>query len=313
MNSSSLVDLIPSLVLIDIPCDDDYDESEHSPDSPTFADFKQSTKDWSEHDRYGIDLLQWIASEIQYQGLSKLIVPIAILSKSSNKSSHGHSMIQNATSNPNQHKKRPSGPSRTPSTLQFNQRKFLQYLDIGAADVLASPLSPMRLPSLASHAYQAHKEVAKEQKALMELKRGRKRSWVGLDDQKPYAYLREAMVSSLMDGICRLGAQEDAPTGHKSVFVGLQRREAISQAIGSWGFAAHDFSDDELLHGGLLMLEHALESPELEHWRLSTGKHVQARWLFELHMRLGANQFRRKHNGFPCRLPSRIQFLCSIS
>jgi hypothetical protein len=29
----------------------------------------------------------------------------------------------------------------------------------------------------------------------------RKRSWVGVEEEKPYAYLREQMVSSLMEGI----------------------------------------------------------------------------------------------------------------
>jgi hypothetical protein len=59
--------------------------------------------------------------------------------------------------------------------------------------------------SWAIHAYRAHKDASKEQRALLEIKRGRKRSWVGVDDQKPYAYLREAMVSGLMDGICKVG------------------------------------------------------------------------------------------------------------
>lgn len=33
-------------------------------------------------------------------------------------------------------------------------------------------------------------------------KRNRKLSWVGVDEDTPYAYLRESMVSSLMGGIC---------------------------------------------------------------------------------------------------------------
>lgn len=33
-------------------------------------------------------------------------------------------------------------------------------------------------------------------------KRNRKLSWVGVDEDTPYGYLRESMVSSLMGGIC---------------------------------------------------------------------------------------------------------------
>lgn len=147
----------------------------------------------------------------------------------------------------------------------------MRYLDIGAVDVLTSPLLPDRLPSLAIHAYRAHKDASKEQRAILEMKRGRKRSWVGVDDSKPYAYLREAMVSGLMDGICKLG-YEDEPFSHIRISVASDRREKIAAAIGSWHFSAHDYTDDELLHAALLMLQHALTMPELEKWRISTGK-----------------------------------------
>jgi 3',5'-cyclic-nucleotide phosphodiesterase len=147
----------------------------------------------------------------------------------------------------------------------------MRYLDVGAVDVLTSPLLQERLPSLGIHAYRAHKDASKDQRALLEMKRGRKRSWVGVDDQKPYAYLREAMVSGLMDGICKVGGDEE-PLGHVRILVALDRREKIAKAVGSWDFSAHDFTDDELLHAALLMLQHALAMPDLERWRLSTGK-----------------------------------------
>ena len=106
----------------------------------------------------------------------------------------------------------------------------------------------------------------------MEIKRGRKRSWVGVNsDERPYAYLREAMVSGLMDGICKLG-EDTTPLRVVGITVALDRRHKISEAIGSWNFCAHEFSDDELLHAALLMLQHALTMPELERWRISTGK-----------------------------------------
>lgn len=50
------------------------------------------------------------------------------------------------------------------------------------------------------------------------------------------------------------------------------REVAISKAIGSWDFSAHEFhSEDDLVHIAFLMLQHALAMPELEKWRLPAG------------------------------------------
>lgn len=43
-------------------------------------------------------------------------------------------------------------------------------------------------------------------------------------------------------------------------------------AFTSWDFSAHDFSEDQLVHAAFLMLQHALSMPELESWRIPTGK-----------------------------------------
>lgn len=45
----------------------------------------------------------------------------------------------------------------------------------------------------------------------------------------------------------------------------------MERAIANWGFVTHDFTDDELIHAGFLMLKHALQMPELERWRLIDG------------------------------------------
>jgi 3',5'-cyclic-nucleotide phosphodiesterase len=151
----------------------------------------------------------------------------------------------------------------------LNQARTKKYLDVGAVDVLTSPLLQERLPSLGIHAYRAHKDAFNGQKALVEIKRGRKRSWVGVENQ-PYQYLREAMVSGLMESICNQTLVDGPPIGGYTV-IESPRRQDIADAIGVWDFSAHDFTDDELLHGAVMMLEHALTMPELEDWRLSTG------------------------------------------
>jgi 3',5'-cyclic-nucleotide phosphodiesterase len=93
---------------------------------------------------------------------------------------------------------------------------------------------------------------------------------VGHNEAKPYAYLREAMVSNLMSGICNPETIGDS-LDPDDLYVSEDRQEAVSAAIGSWSFSAHDFTDDELLLGALLMLKHALDMPELEQWRMSDG------------------------------------------
>jgi 3',5'-cyclic-nucleotide phosphodiesterase len=52
--------------------------------------------------------------------------------------------------------------------------------------------------------------VSNTEASFMAQKRNRKLSWVGVDETKPYAYLREAMVSNLMGHICNPGSVGDA-------------------------------------------------------------------------------------------------------
>lgn len=77
-----------------------------------------------------------------------------------------------------------------------------RYLDAGAVDVLSAPLTTDRMQGLAVHAYRRFKEASREDSSFVLAKRNRKLSWVGIDEERPYAYLREVMVSGLMNGIC---------------------------------------------------------------------------------------------------------------
>ena len=274
LNQASIVELIPTLVLVDIPHEDQYYERpsrDARTPSPTSQQVGSLYGEEIQGEAYGVSLLQWIASEIQYQSLSRLVVPVAVVA-----SPEHHALAVRTT----------RGRTDSRGEVQFSfslpkkraglitpldQARTMRYLDVGAVDVLTSPLLQDRLPSLAIHAYRAHKDASKEQRALLEMKRGRKRSWVGVDDQKPYAYLREAMVSGLMDNICRLG-DDNEPFGPSRMNIAWERRDKIAAAVGSWDFSAHEFTDDELLHAALLMLQHALAMPQLEKWRISTGE-----------------------------------------
>ncbi len=276
LHEASTNEMIPTLVLVDIPYGDHAEESQvhiNRTPSPMSQRINPTSPEDADAAFYGLSLLRCISLDIQQHNLSKLVVPVAVVMIPG--PIHGEFKAPGPTQE-NAEKSSSWSPlaSRIRSgsvSIPLDQKRTMKYLDVGAVDVLTSPLLKERLPSLAIHAYRAHKEALKDHNVFLEVKRGRKRSWVGLDDQKPYAYLREAMVSGLMDGICRLGGDE-LPLSHVRISVPVERREMIENAIGSWYFSAHDFSDDELLHAALLMLQHALEMPELEHWRLSAGK-----------------------------------------
>lgn len=160
----------------------------------------------------------------------------------------------------------PSGRSSRPDLVRT-------CLDYGAVDVMTSPLQPQNIDSLEVHAYKAHQAAAREREAVLQVRKNRKRSWVGVDTGgKPFAYLREAMVSGLMRGICRLDDDDDDTSlGTFRISISAARQVEIAEAVGQWHFCAHDFSDDELVVAASLMFSHALSMPELEQWRIPPG------------------------------------------
>jgi 3',5'-cyclic-nucleotide phosphodiesterase len=276
LHKASTDEMIPTLVLVDIPYDDHAEESQaHANRTPSPMSQRINTTRPEDVDEafYGLSLLRCISLDIQQHNLSKLVVPVAVVTIPGQVHSEvkAQGQMQDKAEQTSSWSPFASRIRSGSVSIPLDQKRTIKYLDVGAVDVLTSPLLKERLPSLAIHAYRAHKESLKDHNAFLEVKRGRKRSWVGLDDQKPYAYLREAMVSGLMDGICRLGGDE-LPLSHVRISVPVERREKIENAIGSWYFSAHDFTDDELIHAAMLMLQHALAMPELEHWRLSAGK-----------------------------------------
>jgi len=184
---------VPTFVIIDIP----YDEEQRakrlsreprtpSPTSPRFLRIDASEPD----DLYAMHLLTHISSEISSRNFSKLVIPVVMLT------GLGH---HDGTT--------PAGPLSSPAShasshLLTDTFRLSRYLDAGAVEVLASPLSKDRMHSLVIQGYRLQKDFAREEASFMTTKRNRKLSWVGVDDTKPYAYLREAMVSNLMTRIC---------------------------------------------------------------------------------------------------------------
>lgn len=79
------------------------------------------------------------------------------------------------------------------------------------------------------------------------------------------------MVSGLMDRICDPEYIEK-PINTKAFNLNPDRESAVAVAVGTWGFSAHDFTDDELTYACFLILRHTLAMPGLEKWKLADGR-----------------------------------------
>ena len=260
----------PVLVMLGTPADDGEEgrlgEIRKEPSSSGLADC------------YGLALLQHISAEILTSSLSKLVVPVAMIHNKGSEHASSHVLASNRHSRPSSggspvFGSTSSSPRRAAGKAALSERQqMLRCVDTGAIDVLISPLQKERLRGLTVHAYRAHKEALNERAKFLAQKRVRKRSWLGNNDNKPYAYLREAMVSGLMKGICNPD-EELHPTDLKKLpSLESKREEALSRALGSWAFSGHDYSQDELIHAAFLMLQHVLTIPELDKWRLSAAE-----------------------------------------
>ncbi|KAL5113905.1 3',5'-cyclic-nucleotide phosphodiesterase [Pleosporales sp. CAS-2024a] len=260
----------PTFVIIDVP----YDEEQRlkrlsrEPRTPSPTSGRLMRPDTTEpNDTYGTHLLTHLASEISSKNFSKLVVPVVMLT----------GLDRDSTSQPL------SSPSLHGAHVLMDTVRLSRYLDLGAFDVFSSPLSKERMHGLVMHAYRLQKEFAREEASFLTSKRNRKLSWVGVDDPKPYGYLREAMVSNLMTGICNpetVGESLNASDFHLS----QDQRHVVEEALGTWAFSAHDYTDDELLYGALVMLKHALQMTELEKWRIPEAS------------RTAYNEFVKYHN-----------------
>ena len=171
-------------------------------------------------------------------------------------------------------------------------RRTVKCVDVGAVEVLSSPLQEDRLQGLVTHAYRAHKEALRERAEYIQKKKVRKLSWLGNNDKRPYAYLREKMVSELMTGICNPDEALHMIDLRRLPELDPSREAQLKHTIGSWNYCGHDYSDDELVYAACFMLQHTLASPELEKWRISESSLVT----FLMASRAAYNNFVNYHN-----------------
>jgi len=167
-----------TVALIDVPSVDDP--------QPLAVSASHPVEKNEPSDLYGKHMLSHICSSIKQHTLSRLIVPVAILANTD----AARSALE-----------------EEPSLLALSQCvpesvRMVRYLDMGAADVLTHPLTVDRVQALTVHAYRTYKDVSKDDTSSVLTRRNRKLSWIGIEEERPFAYLREAMVSGLMQGIC---------------------------------------------------------------------------------------------------------------
>ncbi|EGE00112.1 hypothetical protein TESG_07434, partial [Trichophyton tonsurans CBS 112818] len=293
--------IVPVLAFIDIAVSGDA-ESSHAqaqaqaqgqPSAVSPSTSRRSLAFSSESEElFGLHLLSRFSADIQSRETPHAIIPIAILrnvrpqpspfSSSAHVLRSGKNVVESATK---------------PSSRRPDDRQISRCLDAGAIDVLVSPIDQSRVHGLLIHAYRIRRAAQKENSRFMATsgQKIRKYSWVGVsstaEDERPYAYLREAMVSKLMKRICNPEeALDDSLIS--DVCVSDERKEEVKAAIAEWHFCAHDFTDDELCYASCLMFEHTLTIPDLEHWRISSESLRE----FVLSCRAAYNSFILYHN-----------------
>lgn len=142
---------------------------------------------------YGLQLLSRIASDLQVQERSNLIIPVAVVRRRDLDASRRGSIEAHVIEH---------GSGGKDDLREIDPQKMLRCLDAGAVDVLPSPMDQVRIMGLTVHAYRVYKTAKQEDSSFLAHARSRRQSWVGVDDAQPYGYLREAMVKKLMKGIC---------------------------------------------------------------------------------------------------------------
>lgn len=149
-------------------------------------------------DSYGVQLLALLSSDLQLQEGPKLILPVALLRSSEESSDGGAEFDADAElyADPCTDKSMDHDCQILSSSQQIS---LPRCLDAGAVDVICQPLQPLRVRGLMVHAYRARRAAQKEMSRFMAVKKSRKQSWVGLHNEKPYAYLREVMCVLLTE------------------------------------------------------------------------------------------------------------------
>ena len=142
-------------------------------------------------DSYGLQLLAQLSSGLQLLDGPKLVVPVVILRSPESATNSSASTPQRPVIRSPFITSSDNSGHEGPVLNQPSQ--IARCLDAGAVDVLPQPLERARVHGLVMHAYRARSAAQKSLSRFLAPKKSRKQSWVGVSDEEPYAYLREAM------------------------------------------------------------------------------------------------------------------------
>ena len=193
---SSNGNLQPVLVILGIPAD-----SETAARPSRLSDMSGSTSSGA----YGLALVQDICTRICESSLSHLVVPVAMIYNVDGEPTSSNSTNNHRTTPPSSAgfaalgAKSSSPRGMLGKHIATHTQRTKKCLDTGAIDVLLSPLQRDRLLGLTVQAYRACKDASMERAKSYEQRRLRKRSWLGDNGDKKYAYLREYMYVRSLD------------------------------------------------------------------------------------------------------------------
>ncbi|RAO69170.1 uncharacterized protein BHQ10_005182 [Talaromyces amestolkiae] len=230
-------------------------------------------------DSYGVQLVALLASDLQLQDGPKLITPVAMMRTPGGLGEEAEKM------------ELPQLSQKMCATSLALPSLPSRCIDAGAADVLCQPLHEARVQGLLVHAYRVRRTARKELTRFLSIKKARKQSWVGMHAEKPYSYLREAMVSKLLESICH-PEQVIEEFQYGELNISPERKEMIEREVGVWRFPVHHLTDDELVYAACTMIGHAMTMPEVGPWRLTKAE-LQT---FLLASRSAYNSFVLYHN-----------------
>lgn len=91
-----------------------------------------------------------------------------------------------------------------------------------------------------------------------------------------FFFFLRSRVSKLMKRICNPEKALDEVIEPSRL--SSKKKASIKAAVGKWTFDAHALSEDELLYAACVMIEHALQMPELMEWRISSRTYLSMQW-----------------------------------
>ncbi|USW47311.1 Putative HD/PDEase domain, 3'5'-cyclic nucleotide phosphodiesterase [Septoria linicola] len=129
----------------------------------------------------------------------------------------------------------------TDSTQLLDASLESSYLASGALDTMRSPLCAEAVHQLIGH--------------------------IKDTNRAPATSLAAGMAQNLVRHITN--STNPAVASHRpDEILSIQRRKTVEEAVVQWHFPAHQFDMDELAYAALVMLEHVLQNPGLEPYRL---------------------------------------------